>query len=306
MRDEYLRCAQVILRGLVEEKIQTPESSGFNDITRVALNTFREMTIELSRIYPGPGMTGCVAITLLHVAACQELVQRFALEYILLSKQSNVSLVFLGDPETLVHGGDNHVFALIGTVKAPDEIFVGRGARGVKITDCKNFIPLSDFLKQQDLESVVVDPLLNFAESVQDPCTALIDYCARHKITHVSAIKAYNTTVGIVEMAGELKDNARRLAETIKMGIPISLREFFLKNDKKLEPLEKVVEKMPIVAKPTVTASKPDMTVPVTPVPNSKVSFGGFKAGFLNRPSISAKSTSDIPKCEIKPSFCGS
>lgn len=271
LRDEYLRRAKVILQSLTEEQIQTPEKCLDQRFVGRQLGLFRDQAMALAEDYPAPGLTSNVAITLLKVAACGELAQRFALEYILLSKQANVNLIFLGNPETLAQGGDNHVFVLLGSTIASDELFVGRGAGPTLLTAPKNYLPLNDFLKQQDSESVLVDPLLDFSESAHDSCVRLRDYCQRHDITHVAGIKSYETTIGIIEGAALVKENAKIVASKIKKQLSLHVDGFF-------QSQAKVSTPQPIPAKPSTIETKPKEVKTEA----SSVTFG-FKPGFLNK-----------------------
>ena len=110
LKDEYLRRANLLLNCLNSEQIDTPEHCIDKVKTYQLLNFFREEVNQLSRSYPVPGLTGCVAVTLLKVAACQELSQRFSLDYFLAFEESNISLVFVGNPETVGRQDEHHVF----------------------------------------------------------------------------------------------------------------------------------------------------------------------------------------------------
>ena len=293
LRDEYLRRAKVILQSLTEEQIQTPEKCVDQRLTGRQLILFRDQAMALAEDYPAPGLTSNVAITLLKVAACRELAQRFALEYILLSKQANVNLIFLGNPETLTQGGDNHVFVLLGSTIASDELFVGRGAGPTLLTDPKNYLPLNYFLKQQDSESVLVDPLLDFAESAHDSCVRLRDYCKQHDITHVTGIKSYETTIGIIEGAALIKENARIVASKIKKQLSLHVDGFFQSQATTSTPQPIAAKQDVIPAKPSAIETKPKEVKTET----SGVTFG-FKPGFLNKKSA-AKQQETTPNPAI-------
>ena len=279
LRDEYLRRAKIILQSLTEEQIQTPDRCVDKCDTAIKLGVVREKAMALAEDYLAPGLTSNVAITLLKVAACRELAQRFALEYILLFKQANVNLIFLGNPKTLDQGGDNHVFVLLGSTLASDELFVGRAAGPVLLAEQKHYLPLNHFLKQQDTESILVDPLLDFAESVQDSCVRLRDYCERHHITDVVGIRSYETSFGIIENAALIKENARSVASKIeKKCSSLHLDRFFQSQAKASKP-------QPIAAKQDVIPAKPSAIENISKEAKKEASSAtfGFKPGFLNK-----------------------
>jgi hypothetical protein len=61
----------------------------------------RQQTLAMANTTPGiiaPGLTACVASTYLKVGLCQELSQRFVLEYCLKYKRKDVSLIVLSNP----------------------------------------------------------------------------------------------------------------------------------------------------------------------------------------------------------------
>lgn len=195
------------------EGIRTPENTSDDGRTKVnyTLLGLRQLIQVVSQQYPAAGWTGCVALTLLKIGACQELVQRFAIEYFLQFNKPDVSIIFSANGQDL--SNDNHCFVLIGDVKVDDGLIVGRGDRGTCFGERKSFIPIIQFLRNQPRDTVVADPLLGFTDTAQASCAALVDYCSRHNITHVVGVRNYPAS--FVENASMVMENARKICAIV-------------------------------------------------------------------------------------------
>ena|SRR3990167_3727201 len=213
--------AKILLDALAKEAIHTPESGIDKLAIGVRLNKLRKVTAEISKQYVAPGLTGCVAMTLLKVAACQELAQRFALDYFLKFKEAHVSLIFLHNSKDME--GDNHVFVLVGAINVPESLIIGRGNGSTTITEPKDHLLITDFLKRQHPNAVVVDPLLNCADFVNKGNQELLRYCQQHQITHVTAVRSYVSALNIISMAAEIKNNAQDVVRQVNQATQMML-----------------------------------------------------------------------------------
>lgn len=203
--------AITLLTLLQEENIRTPEAphEEGRKLINQRINILRPIIQKIAEQYPAPGLTECVALTLLKIGACRELVQRFALEYFLHFKTADVSLIFAVNDQNL--SGDNHCFCLVGKVVADDGLIVGRGAQPTCYAKPEFFIPIRKFLSQQPKDTVVVDPLLNFYDIANNSCKTLLDYCKDHKITHIIGVRQF--TEIFMENAALIKANAKLVAD---------------------------------------------------------------------------------------------
>ncbi len=197
----HLDRANSILFQLKKENISSKTSQRLKQI--------RNMATSHSQRYPAPGFTACVAATLCEVGRCQELCQRFILEYCLKYQVQNVGLIFLYSEQSK----ENHVFAYIGSVDVPQELFVGKGSRPVtaKYAGYK----LLTFIDNNKHNIVFVDPLLYFATNDGD-VTPILEYCEEHKINKVSGVRDYSSMQGLKENAETIMSNAEELARTIR------------------------------------------------------------------------------------------
>jgi hypothetical protein len=214
-----------LLTLLRQENIRTPENTSGDECRRVEekIGLLRQILLSEAKSNPAPGLTRCAALTLLKVAACQDLTQRFALEYFLRFRSAPVSLVFAADENDL---SKNHCFAIVGQSTFNEGLIVSGG----KIVEKKFYIPVSDFLNRQQKDSVVADPLLDFTETAQGACTPLLNYCSRHHITHIVGIAPYSER--IVGVADQIKANAVGLAvKYATYGVRAVLQKFKLNPD---------------------------------------------------------------------------
>lgn len=198
--------SRLILNTLQQENIRTPEEN-IKEIN-VRLNQLRPLVNSLAKQYPAPGWTGAVALTYLKVGACEELVNRFALEYFIRFQAGEVSVIFCANNENL--NGDNHCFCLVGDVLTNEELLIGRGNQPAVIAPKEHFVNLKDFLSKQKEECFVVDPLLNFVDRAQSSCNTLHDYSRLHNITHVIGIRKF--PIDFVKNAGIVQQNAQKVA----------------------------------------------------------------------------------------------
>ena len=194
-----------LLTFLRQENIRTPENTSGDEYKQVKekIGLLRGILLNEATSNLAPGLTRCAALTLLKVAACQDLTQRFALEFFLRFRSAPVSLVFAANENDL---SKNHCFAIVGKPTFNEGLIV----RGSKSVEKKFYIPIREFLNQQQKDSVVADPLLDFTEAAKESCTPVLDYCSRHHITHIIGIAPYSE--GIVGVADQIKANAVGLA----------------------------------------------------------------------------------------------
>lgn len=90
----YIERANEILQLLNEEKISSSSTRNFNTFLKYA----RATTTRYAAGFAAPGFTACVATTLLKTGLCQELSQRFVLEYCIKYREQNISLIILSNP----------------------------------------------------------------------------------------------------------------------------------------------------------------------------------------------------------------
>ena len=206
-RKARLEQTKRILDKLSQENIVSLEIA--NRSNCIKLDKFRNAiweTAQARKVF-SPGLTSSAAVTLLKVAGCNELSQRFILEYCLSVKIAEAKLVFLANAH---NPRENHAFVLLGEVRAPKELF-GQGSFEVS-TDRNPSI--SEFLKIQEKNTVMVDPLLGSFGDSDSIAADLTTYCGKHGITHVTAIVEYGAPV-LIEQAETIKANAVMLAAEV-------------------------------------------------------------------------------------------
>ncbi len=212
---ELTKNAVEILNFLNLENIISHENhpliNGLNLIRKIATDTAYEMRVI------APGLTSCVATTLLKLGLCQELSQRVVLEYILKYKKQDISLIFLSNP-SIGHKNEDHVLVIIGPVQAPETLYIGKNTGiGCKLNpDANQLIP--KFLSINK-ESVIVDPLLNCLGNIDSGLSPLFEYCDKYNLSHVIGIRSYHSTPQLIENAPEIKNNALIIAEMVKTKI---------------------------------------------------------------------------------------
>lgn len=207
-----LPAAHEILNQMNNEKISSSQETT-EERTKISL--VRKLTNDFTNSggYPMPGMTANVASTLLKVGLCQELSQRYALEYIIKYQRADVNLIFTNSLP-LSPSNENHGFVYIGKVNAPDALFIGRGNANSNFNTAASQTIESFFANNK--EGQFADPFLNCAGNSQEELANLFDYFKKYKITHVIGVKSYAETLHLVENAATVKQNASRVAEQVK------------------------------------------------------------------------------------------
>lgn len=181
------------------------------------LNAVRNLAEQLAQGKIAPGMTSCVATSLLGIGLCQELTQRFVLEYCIKYKEKNISMVFLGNPDD-GYKKEDHVLAYIGPINIPNQLIIGRGNAPVQINPKGVNQILLDFLNTNE-EGVFADLLLNFAGISNEEIEPLTEYCKKYNITHIVGVRTFFNTPSFIENAPIIKQNALEIANQIKLFI---------------------------------------------------------------------------------------
>ena len=201
--------AKEILDALKDEKICT--SLETDPLFNHKLNKIRKVTAREASKMPGPGLTACVATTLLKVALCQELAQRFALEYCIRYKKQDISLIFLQNVKNV---GENHTIVYMGLPKAPKHLFLGSGNHDLTF-DMNAGQGLQEFLNNNK-SGILVDPLLQCLGDSEDELKPLLQFCEERAVTHVVGIRSYHTALMLVDNAPIIKKNAVGIAALLK------------------------------------------------------------------------------------------
>jgi hypothetical protein len=201
-----------ILTSLRQEGIRTIENTSGAESSELGskISFLRDRLAQVWTERPAPGLTRCAALTLMKVSACQELAQRFALAYFLRFKEANVSLVFVASEEDVT---ENHCFVLVGQAVADKELMMSGG----QIAEKKYHVPIREFFAHQRTDAVIVDPFTDFAGVANGPCTDVVSYCDRHKITKVFGISTYAES--ILGVSQQVKANAQQLADMYMRGL---------------------------------------------------------------------------------------
>ena len=212
-QQERLEQAKTVLDRLAQENIELREMATSSVLRK--LNVLRDAMWSSAKAHEmfAPGLTASAAITLLKVAGCNEVCQRFILDYYLTFKTAEASMVFMVD---INDPSNNHVVVMLGEVLAPEEIFLDHT---LVVSEKKN-LTISQFLSSQNEHSVIVDPLLNsYGDRAAIDLTA---YCTKHKITHVTSIVEYTSPI-VIEKAETIKANAVMLASEVNRKIVLEL-----------------------------------------------------------------------------------
>ena len=206
-----LERSREILTSLRQEGIRTLENTSDAESKELAarINFLRDLLLRAWDERPSPILTRCAALTMMKVSACHELAQRFALEYFVRFKEANVSLVCAASEEDVA---ENHCFLLVGRAVVNKELMVSEGP----IAEKKYHVPIREFFARQRADTVIVDPLTDFAGVANGPCTNVVSYCDRHKITKVFGISTYAES--ILPVAEQVKANAQKLADIYMSG----------------------------------------------------------------------------------------
>lgn len=185
--------------------MNTPES-------RRQLGIARDVLSGLAQQVPVPGITAGVAITLLGLGLCQELAQRFILEYILAFQDQRITMLFFAN-EADMH--QNHAVVLLGDIDVPDSLIIGRGASDNIMEDT---YPMNDFL-EKNTGAILVDPFLDSISVINEDMHSFMAYCKAEKITHLVGARLLHATPNIIRLAPMLKSNAVVLAEHYRQSI---------------------------------------------------------------------------------------
>ena len=202
--------AKRILEALEKEKIcrSSKEDPRFGKKLN-AMRKFARLYITPEMIYPQ--LTINAAITLLKMGVCQELSQRFILEYCIQTKQQNMSLIVLANKENFQ---ENHELAYMGPLKIPEEMIIGKDPS--LILPVEHAQSIEQFMKSH-AQGLFVDPLLNcLGLWEEDGLKPLVEYCQQNKITHVMGVRPFAHLQGFTQMAPTIKQNAQRLAKILQ------------------------------------------------------------------------------------------
>jgi len=205
--------ANEILKIIEKENIIS--SPNVPDFSR-KLNKVRNLTLNSATISSmiAPGMTSCVATTFFKVGLCQELAQRFVLEYCIKFKQNNISLIFLSNADQ-GHKKEDHALVYIGNIIAPDELILGRSNDQMVVNPREVNQKLTDFLSK-NREGTFADPLLRCAGNTSEQLAPLMEYCQKYELTHVIGVRSFSSIPSLIENASAIKNNATILVERVK------------------------------------------------------------------------------------------
>jgi len=198
--------ANDILRILKNEQINS--SSEFNMVIN-SIRKITEVVIASKGEMLAPSLTACVALTYLKLGLCQELGQRFLLEYCLKYKKKDLNFIFLFNPNDL---NINHLLIQFGSVNATDDLFVGRDKKQTALSN--KSIKLIDFL-ENNAKSLFVDPLLNLTISTNVEMVILKNYCNQQGLTEVRGVRSFLSTPQLVENAAAIQKQAQNVAQEV-------------------------------------------------------------------------------------------
>jgi hypothetical protein len=185
------------------------DTSAFNS----QLSVIRELAMKFSADMQVPGMTSSVATTFAGVGLCQELSQRFVLEYVENSRKQDVAVIFISQKGR--HTPESHAFVFIGEISVPEALFVGRGSALPTIT-FDHTLTLNRFIDSHAAKGVFIDPLLGCVGSARGELEPLFDYSRRYGLNIVCGVRDYSRTVGLVEAARNIRTNAEIVAGKVK------------------------------------------------------------------------------------------
>lgn len=225
----YFRRANDLLKEINLEKVHLVRKA------TLKLIQIRKYTSEMAESsgMKAPALTACVTTTLLGYGLCQELCQRFVLEYVLKYKRQDISLIFMSNPKQ-GHTKEDHLLVYIGNIKVPEELIIGKGSSDTIIEPEKINQNLDEFLQNQN-DGIFADPLLNCAGFSKEEIFPLTTYCERYNLTHIIAVRSYHRTPLFLESAEEIKTNAKKIAQVIEESylLPtIEKKVGFFKGDK--------------------------------------------------------------------------
>lgn len=199
--------------------------AGMTDIVRPAstdplairkLKFARQRSWQLAKLHEDQlpiGITACAATTYAGVGLCQDLSQRFVLEYVLAQKRTNISLIFISKPGE--HSATSHVFVYIGNLKVPDHLITGRGNSSVRV-DLNSTFTVQE-LMLANTTGIYVDPLLECygSDDRDERLRPLFDYIVRYGTTVVTGVRDYSNTTAFTPLAPEIQDKAKIIARQV-------------------------------------------------------------------------------------------
>ena len=186
------------------------------------LTLVRDFTATGSAKMLAPNLTANVATTKLGLGLCQELSQRFILEYVLKFKEINVSILFLAKPGVR-NGKRDHAFLYLGPLDIPNELFVNQGSSN-ESTLPNASQPLLQFLKANQA-GVLADPLLGFANVCSGDLTPLFNYSKKYDVTHIIGVRSFANTSGLIENAPVIEKNAELIAGVLRSRVNSEIRK---------------------------------------------------------------------------------
>lgn len=202
--------AKKILAALGEENISSPNKQ--DSLSKRKLFTLRKLVPLYTQAFPAPALTADTVITLLKVGLCQELSQRFVLEYCLHTERQNISQIYLANIKNPIN--DNHLVVYIGSPQIPEELVLGREEQGILQEEHAQTI--EEFMKSNK-EGLLVDPLLScLGQSGSAELNPFLDFCQRGQITHVVGFRPFAHIPDFVQTAKMVKMNAETLARQMQ------------------------------------------------------------------------------------------
>lgn len=209
---ELLNSAKDILRVVDSEQIGSNRSEN-----KKKLNLARQFCSEAADSSPiiAPGLTKCIATTLLKFGLCLELSQRFLFEYCSKYRRQDISLIFLSNPDQ-GYTDEDHMLVLIGPVNSPEALLTGENSN--EHCEVNPKIANQDLLEflSRNKNSICADPLLGCAGNLEGGLTPLLDYCNKYNITHIIGVRSFHNTPGLLENLETIRNNAVAIAEKVK------------------------------------------------------------------------------------------
>ena len=178
-----LKRAQKILN-LVDNAI-IYRSPRFGSVLNKAREETYKIAYETNKI--APAMTACIATTYLNQGLCQELSNRYIIEYIDKFKDKNISLVALSGTEIKK---EDHMLVFIGPITVPENLVIGKGNND-PIIGIQTTYSLNQLLKE-NTQGVIADPLLNCVGRTTEEIKPLLQYCEKYGCKYVRAVRSFD------------------------------------------------------------------------------------------------------------------
>lgn len=191
-----------ILTELAQENIAT--SSRVDDSKRrsyqLKLEAIRKLTRQNAQEEKSidSDMIASAATTFLKVGECREYAHRFALEYILASRNQDVSIVSLVNPNNMTF---NHTIVLLGKVKVSHD---------TTLIDNKKMISVAELFSQIK-ECFIIDALNNSYINSADS-EKMSKFLETYSDAIIGGVKSYSATKDIVELADQILLSAKKIA----------------------------------------------------------------------------------------------